>query len=393
MQGNFYQALDLDLAENQRDLLLLSQQLNGRMPEINFLAALMVMGQSGKEKNPKTLTWYNETRQDLFGSVGVGGIDAVVLTIPVDATFVQIVKPRYVINIEGEQMVVESVDTVAKTITVYARGDAGTAAAAHAAAERIDITGKAEADGVITSDFTLSGRVSYENFRQEFTETIEVTTRAEEGANKDREDLLEEERLAVLRKQLQLLNKALRMSYGKYDTTSGGMHTMNGYKAMIENNGGVTQATLGYVNGAFDYDDWKELMFQMSARSSNVSIIHTNAQTKQKLIELIPDKDYKKDITANEANKAGIFYDGIVAAEWDGRILYFLVDNSINGDYFALLDMNSMGLTPWKAIDGSDKMYVISQEVEDSSRVKETLRSQCTLKIHYPDMMAVCENI
>lgn len=389
MNWNFYQAIDLNLADNQRDLLLLAQQI-GRIPEIELLRSLQIK-RHGETQNPKEYTWYNEPRQSLFGTLALW-VDNAILVFQVDATLAQQAKQRYVVQIEWEQLIVDSVNTTTNEITFVARWDAWTAAVAHLAWARLDIVWKAEKDWTITSDFVLSERTKVLNYFQEFTDTVEVTQRAVESSNKDRANLLVEERTSVMRKQLQLLNKSLRMSYGKYDAVNW-EHTINGYKAMIENYGWVTQSTLWYINGAFDYNDRVALLKEMETRWSNVMYIHTNTQTKQKLVSLMPDKEYRNNLTANEWQVAWVYFDWIVATSWDGRIFRFIIDNSIVWNYFSLLDLDNMWITPWISEAGVDKMYLITPEVEDSSRTKETLRTQFTLKVDYPDMMAVCDNI
>lgn len=168
---------------------------------------------------------------------------------------------------------------------------------------------------------------------------------------------------------------------------------MKGYDQMIEDASGITQSTLGYANGGFGYGDLQALQRELANRSSDVMLIHCNSATKSKLISMIPDKSYRKANNANEANKAGIYYDGIVATEWDGRVLNFIVDNSIASSEFAVLDMNSIGLTPRKDKSGTDKMYQVNPENVTSAKIEEVIRTVCTLKIQYPTMMATLKNI
>jgi len=388
MIWTFYQALDLNLADNQRDLLLLSQQL-WKVKNIEFLVALT--SQSHWEtKNPEKYTWYNET-ENAFSWTLSSNVDNATLDFVVNHELALSMKPWYVVKVEDEQLVVDVVNTTTDTITFVSRWDAWTGAVAHTAGVVVDIIWKTEWDWTITSDFVLSWRVRYENYFQEFTHTIELTQRALESSNKDRESLLLEERIAVMTKHLQFLNKAIRMQSWKYDTVEW-KHIVNWYENFMLTNWAVSQTTLWYSSGAFDYDDFKALQLELMSRSSDAMFIHCNASTKNKLLSLVPDKYYVKNIQ-DAGNNAGAYFDWIIAEARDGRILRFIIDNSISGSQFALLDMDSFKLIPRKALDGTDKMYKITPETEDSSKMKETLRSQFTLKYQYPSMNAVLKNI
>lgn len=72
-------------------------------------------------------------------------IDAAVLTFGVDAVAFDVVSANSYISIGDENMVVQSVDEAAGTITVYARGHGTSAAAGHIAADEIvSVMGRAE---------------------------------------------------------------------------------------------------------------------------------------------------------------------------------------------------------------------------------------------------------
>lgn len=91
------------------------------------------------------------------------------------------------------------------------------------------------------------------------------------------------------------------------------------------------------------------MLHELENRGSNVNIIKTNTATKSKIIAFHDKTLYRRDlVTPGQGNIAGDYYDGVVAAEWDGRPLMFLIDNKIKNSEFHLLNFDNMQVVPRK---------------------------------------------
>ena len=186
----------------------------------------------------------------------------------------------------------------------------------------------------------------------------------------------------------------MRLGVGVVDATTG-QNTTNGYEKLIQDFGWETQATIGYATGAFDLDDWKDLMRRMDSKSSTATIIHTNAQTKAKLLAIIPDID-RVDNKGNAGEQMHWlpFIGWITTPDWDGRILSFYIDDTIVWNQFNLVDFSEMELRPRKTHDGYDKMFVISpEEKANSTLISESMKSEFSLELKNGSKMAVCKNL
>lgn len=184
-------------------------------------------------------------------------------------------------------MIVSSVDKVNNTFDVKTRGHAGTVVVAHAVNSVLDIVGTADPEGKVTKRYQKSLRIPFENFFQEMTEDIDLTKRAIRKSHKDRNNLLNEERLQRMIQHIEKINKTLRIGRGFYDGIEG-QHTMKGYEQLIMDAGGVNQSALGYTNGAFGLTDWNTMQLELGKRNGKkMTHIHTNSATKDFLLNLV----------------------------------------------------------------------------------------------------------
>ena len=135
-------------------------------------------------------------------------------------------------------------------------------------------------------------------------------------------------------------------------------------------------------------------MHELENRSSNVNVIKTNTATKSKIIGLHEDKYYRKDLN-DTGNSIGVSFDYVIAAEWDGRPLRFIIDNKIKGSEFHLLDFSKMEIAPRKNYEGGMKMFNMAEEHEDtnSAIIRTVLRSEMSLQLERGEEMVVCKNV
>lgn len=382
----FYQALDLNLSDNIRDIILLAAQ---KAPTLQAIA----FGESTKERK---LTYYEEARQEYTWVIDSAFWDAVTLW-PIDVSdeFWTVLFENHLIQVESEQMIVDSVVKTpwAMTFTVKARWQAGSTAVAHAISSSMVILWIAEPEGVVSNSFAIGDRVERENYFQEMTTNIQLTYRAVEQSNKDRDDLYWEEKVRRLRKHIQNIDSLLRVGLMAYDGATG-QHTVGWYEQLISTYGGQTQALLGYANGSFSYTDRKTLLFNLSKVDSNAHIIHCNAQSKEKILNFIPDIDRVDNKWNSWEVIAGMPFAGWVSTPTrDGRILSFYIDNKMVWNQFNLVNFSNMQWIPRKALAGTDKMFELTNEPTNSALISETMRSEFSLELVRGNEMAVCKNI
>ena len=149
---------------------------------------------------------------------------------------------------------------------------------------------------------------------------------------------------------------------------------------------------MAYANGAFDYATWTAMMQDFSKRNSNVNVIHTNTATKSKIIGFHDKTLYRKEIS-DTGNNVGEYYDAVVAAEWDGRMLYFVIDETIEDSQFNMVNFENFEVVPRKTLEGTAKILQMAEETENSAIIHTTLRSELSLHVVRGNEMAVCKNI
>ena len=390
MANGFYKAIEFDLAEKIRDIVLLIADPTHTLDNTPVGSPTSISKLAMFEEQ-KTL--YSSTISSAFG-------DALTLwPITVPAAFANVLFTNQLILVEDEAMIVDTVDKVGFTFTVKARGHGGTTAVAHPIDSRVKILAITEPEGVVTNSYVVGDRIKRTNVFQEITTDVNLTYRAIEQAIADRDiapDLAKnvlrsEEQERQVRKHLQQINNVVREGVMAEDAVNG-QHTVGGYEQLVLTRGGQSQATLGYANGSYDYSTWTELMHAMHKAGSNANIIHTNVATKSKIIGFHDQTLYKKDIQ-NVGNKVGEYYDGVVAAEWDGRILFFLIDESIEGSQFNLVNFENMEVVPRKTLEGNAKVLQMAEETENSAIIHTTLRSEISLHVGRGNEMAICKNV
>ena len=130
----------------------------------------------------------------------------------------------------------------------------------------------------------------------------------------------------------------------------------------------------------------------MLRRGSNSNVFCGNVSTKSKIVGFHDKTLYEKQIQ-DTGNKVGEYYDGVIAAEWDGRTLYFDIDETIENDQFNLVNHDNMEAVPRRSYEGGSVMYQMAEETENSARIHTTLRSELSLEVKRAENMAVCKNI
>ena len=284
-------------------------------------------------------------------------------------------------------------DVTGDTLTVV-RGHAGTTAVAHAISLTVDILGMSSPEGVINTSFKRSPRTLIENFYQEFTEDVNVTERSLRRNHKDFEDMLSEERERAVWKQMRLLDRALINNTGVYDATDG-QHVTKGFRNYVAERNGITQATIGYANGAFAAADLNTLYTTLHNRSSNVNVIVCNVATKNALVNIAKaEGNYTSNINQGDVNvNAGVYYDGIVTSGWDGRVLAFVVNKHVPAGAAMFVDTTTLNIVPSPDSTGGDLFFKTSVEPTSSALHTETLRTEIALEIQRADKQAYLANM
>lgn len=366
---------DFNISEESRALLLLTKA------PTPFLDLFTVRESSDQNKH----LWYEENEGVYEGTLTAAITAAATTGITANAEFIAVLAPNYVIQIEDEQMIVDSVDTQAGTFSVKTRGHGGTAAATHAQDTQVSILGKAEPEGTVTDSFIRSPRVLCTNYFQEMTEDILVTKRAARKMHKDYNDMIQEEREARNRKMLMQLNKSLMYGYKNFDEVNG-QHTFAGFKQQVEDRSGVTKATIWYTT--FDAAAWKNIQKELHDRNSEVDTIVCNGETRSTLIGVVGSA-YSRNVDAAAGNASlGVYFDGIIAEDWDGRLLRFVVDKNMKTGEMAMVASTSLGLVPAKDNDGTDLMSKIVAEPTSSAQIQETLRTELSVEVLRADTQA-----
>ena len=354
---------DFNISENSKALLLLA---DANTPFLDLF-------QVGQSNDQNKHIRYEETALATEAALGANINSSVLTGIAVPSTFTPILSANMVIQISDEQMIIAAVDTAGNTFSVKARGHAGTAATSHTAGDTIVLLGKAEPEGILTDDFVRSPRTMITNYFQELTEDVYVTARAARKMHKDYIDMLGEERTAKAQKMLSRINALAMNGFGAYDTVAG-QNTTKGLRALVGEQSGLTQSTFGYSNGAFALSNRTAVQRELLNRNSSVDTIVTNAVTKKKLLGLVGSA-YATQLQSGVQVNAGVYFDGIVAEDRDGRILKFVVDNSVKGSSLALVDSKSLHIIPAKDNDGGDLFMKVSTEAQSSAVIQETIRS------------------
>jgi len=381
----FYEAKDLNLDDAIRDIILLAAQPAKTLEMIRFW-------ESTKQTK---LSYYEEKKQLYTGVIASAFADATTLwPIAVSDSLGTVMFPNHQIQVEDEQMIVNTVVKTAwaMTFTVKSRWHAWTTAVAHSNNSPIVILAISEPEWVVSNSYAMWDRILRENTFQELTTNIMLTNRATEVANKDRDDLWAEEVVRRFWKHIRQIDNILRIGHRYFDANLG-QNTLGGYEPLSIAFGAQSQASLGYANGAFSYTNRQALMRESHNRSSNANLIHTNAQTKAKILALIPDKEYRQIVPSNEGQKAGMFFDGIIAGDWDGRILNFYIDDKIVWNQFNLVNFDNMEAIPRTTIEWGDKMFVLADEPTNSSLISQTLKSELSLEVKNGEQMSILKNI
>lgn len=377
---------DFNISDEAKRIVLLGMQ-NANIEYLNAIGF-------GDSSDQKTHRRYEEKANTGEWVVATGGIDNTVTTIPANVELLKVLHTDMIVHIEQEQVIVDTVDITGGTFTIKARGHAGTGAIAHSANARIVIIGTANPEWVLIDRYTPNDTGDRRNFFQEIIDNIHLTTRAIADKHKDRINLLNEQRTKRMREHLERLNIGARVGSGAYDSNKG-QHTIKGYEKLITEYNGISQLSLAYANGTFDLNARYKLQFEFAKRGSRINFIHTNAQTKDKLINMVGSSYQRNENRAgSQKNSMGIHYDRIVLEKIGGE-LYFIEDNSIVGYQMSIINTNDHLLIPKKHPDGSDWIFKIQEEksLTNSVKIFETLQTLLSLEVMNVDKQAYLPNL
>lgn len=226
-----YKAIDLNLAEKIRNIVLLAAEPARTLENIAV----------GNPTSIAKLSHYEEQKTLYYSTILSAFADAATLgPITVSADFAKVLFTNQLILVEEEAMIIDTVDKTANTFTVKARGHGSSTAVAHAIGASVRVLAIAEPEGVVTNSYIMGDRIERTNYFQEVTTDVKLTYRAIEQALKDRDlrpdearnVLWLEEQVRQMRKHIQQLDNVLMDGYMAYDATDG-QHTVGGYKEMI----------------------------------------------------------------------------------------------------------------------------------------------------------------
>jgi hypothetical protein len=306
----------------------------------------------------------------LEGQVGAGdwfdGINTVGL--PISPDFATLVNVGDVLEVEGEYVVVKSVDRSAFTIDVFARGHGGTFGIAHFFGATIHILGNAQVEGTVDGDSLLEDTIEQVNYTQIVEEPIEVSITAQKQKFLDVTDKLNEERTKAMTRALKKLNQAVlfgRPSAGSKTTP----RSFGGLKYFIEN----TADAFNYnVGGFFTEDHLKNVLLEIARRGGSPDTILCSPDVKS----VINTFNASNTRYTRVERTAGNFVD-----RYEGEgvgVLNVVADPFLRHSFGELYLVNNRKLGKTWFVD--DKLR-FAPEPANSRTLKETLQGQLTVKV------------
>jgi len=367
-----------------KDSSYLADYERGVLALLNYAPATLNLFQEDELIDSYKVVWYEEPYGVETGMVGTGGWDIDDTTaLPVSEDFAKIIGKNHILEIEGEQVRILSVNTETNVISVRERGFGGTVASAHDASSIITIVGKAEEENEITENYSAVSRIERYNFVQEFTEDIAVSARSAKQRMKDFDDLLQDEQLAKMRKMMKYVNRTALLGRKNNDTVNGIM-TAGGLRHAIEIAGGVIDACA--IGGTVTDSDIKGVLQTLAERGSQADTMIVNPKIKAKLNSLA--NFTSATIVGAEVNLGGVV-SGYVSDELEGRALKIVVDPELTEDAIYIVDSKNLFWHAVKEEDGTASFMKLSEEPSDSSKRKQTLRTEITFVVKQADLMGI----
>jgi hypothetical protein len=291
--------------------------------------------------NQKEFEIYSRTSTGLSGVIGNGTTGwadtTTTAALPMAATALNVLTVGSVMSVEGEIVVVKSVDRTANTVTVFARGMGGTTAATHANGVAFTIVGIAGSDGDLKNvESRNENTVKYKNYIQTLFEMVEY----------------QQSELLVGRKGLDAVNELAIQRQEAMLRVAKMLSTMaiNGVK------GAGTNKLLPYMSaGLFaqlsDDSSGTRAINRYNAGSTAFTETHLKAALKQTMALGTPDvivvNPTKKEIINGfvasstrlyqpEDHKAGTY---ISQYDYEGHILDIMVDADVPNDRVGILNL------------------------------------------------------
>lgn len=210
------------------------------------------MGAPSVQLSSKEYEVYTRSKTARVGAVGTGGWDAEkTADLPVSADFAKGITRGTVLEVGDEAVIVKTVDRSANTISVFQRGDGGTAAA-HTAADPIRVIGFAGNDTDLKDVEGYHEKTAvYKNFVQSVFEIIDWTLHGEYM----RKGMTDAQAKATLIREAEIrvaeLLSMMAVNGYKLDSQNGKTRYMSaGLLRQLADNAGGTREILTYnVNG------------------------------------------------------------------------------------------------------------------------------------------------
>lgn len=210
------------------------------------------MGAPSVQLSSKEYEVYTRSKTARVGAVGTGGWDdAKTADLPVSADFAKGITRGTVLEVGDEAVIVKTVDRSANTISVFQRGDGGTAAA-HTAADPIRVIGFAGNDTDLKDVEGYHEKTAvYKNFVQSVFEIIDWTLHGEYM----RKGMTDAQAKATLIREAEIrvaeLLSMMAVNGYKLDSQNGKTRYMSaGLLRQLADNAGGTREILTYnVNG------------------------------------------------------------------------------------------------------------------------------------------------
>lgn len=304
------------------------------------------------------------------------------LTFTVNQELAKLLVKGYIVSIDEEYFLVESVNTTTNVVTVLARGYASTPVTIHADNSKVYIISKAEADGEVTEDYKKTNSVEVTNFLQEFTKSINITKRAANLTQKDFASLKGEETANKLNEEGQEMNRTVLYGVPKFDETDG-RHSLRGLKSFITSYGGqVLDAEGALTDDKFDF-----FIAQLAQKGAELDTIICNPMAMNKVFKGLRNTiNYTKDAQGNQI--AGGVITGYMPTTMGGKQLKFILDTDCREKDIFIVNESDLKFLP--VVDkesGEDIVLKKEKETNNSSAVDNaTIRTIGTIKVLNPSM-------
>ena len=321
----------------------------------------------------KVFQIYGRSFTTRSGAIGGTAWDASATTgLTVSAALANVLTKGHILKVGDEFVVVNSVDRAGNTISVFARGAAGTTAATHTAATAASVVGHAGNDTDLKSVESFSESTNkYENYAQTVFEAVDTTFGEQLIGRKG----LEGNSLALLRAEA--MNRVA--SYlsttailGQKQAASKSLPGMTaGLLQQLSDTAGVSSTRVvnraNFANAAFAEAAWMTALEGAFKNGNPDTIVCSPARKKQ-------FNTFNAGIIKTDRTDKAAGYE-ITSYEFQGKSLSFLVDEDMPADRIAVVTLDQCQ----KGWMEGDVLRYVEEPAASSREKRETLQGTFAL--------------